>query len=234
MGARFPDTRVTVWVSREGEFWGKDGSAWTDRRMRFDSFARQVSKPDPRRRMYLAAQPLSDDFHALRRDLRLPESLRRARPRVLMWIGQAGNHTRPHYDVLHNLFIQVSGSKVFTVVSPRYIRRLSPSPAESSDAAVSALTAIPPSVPQRQIRVRPGDVLFLPAFWWHEVHTEEGGISVNCWWRPPLADLAEASLARLVAHPFVAEDPRRLRTFVRLPAGRSPRAVVASLAARSG
>jgi hypothetical protein len=37
-----------------------------------------------------------------------------------------------------------------------------------------------------QIDIKEGDLLYLPAGWWHQVSSHEGQhIAINYWWRPP-------------------------------------------------
>jgi ribosomal protein L16 Arg81 hydroxylase len=36
------------------------------------------------------------------------------------------------------------------------------------------------------VEIKEGDLLFLPAGWWHQVSSHEGQhIAINYWWRPP-------------------------------------------------
>jgi jumonji domain-containing protein 7 len=35
-----------------------------------------------------------------------------------------------------------------------------------------------------EFTINAGELLFLPAFWWHQVQCEDTGISVSFWWAP--------------------------------------------------
>jgi hypothetical protein len=39
----------------------------------------------------------------------------------------------------------------------------------------------------------PGEMLYLPIYWFHEVYTLEGGISVNFWWQPTVGQALRAN-----------------------------------------
>jgi len=97
-----------------------------------------------------------------------------------------------------NIFLQLSGSKTFVLFPPSQTGNLYQYPihhALDRSCQVDLLRAdterFPRSAPTRlkgcTVTVRPGDVLFLPAYWWHEVITEPIGpdeemtVSLNFW-----------------------------------------------------
>lgn len=104
---------------------------------------------------------------------------------VKLWIGgPTGLVANLHYDATHNIFHQVSGSKRFTLLSPdkwKYLSvysRLHPSHRQSQIIGNrSALVALKPF----EIVLKPGDTLYLPPFWFHQVETLEPSVSVNVW-----------------------------------------------------
>jgi hypothetical protein len=62
--------------------------------------------------------------------------------------------------------------------------------------------------------IEPGDVLFIPAFWWHHVTSIDVAISINYWWRPPLNACLYPNFFRLVSSTSVYHDPSVLTQWV--------------------
>lgn len=91
---------------------------------------------------------------------------------VALWLGPAGTHTRPHYDPHHVVLIQVQGRKRV---------RLAPPPPPEAAAGFDGwylrgpLAALEPL----EVVLGPGDALFLPAAWLHEVHALEPSITLS-------------------------------------------------------
>lgn len=103
-------------------------------------------------------RPLWDDLHDL------PEPLVAPTPPhgVAMWLGPAGTHTRPHFDPHNVLLLQVEGRKELRIAPP-------PGPDHAAifegwylDGPVDALSPL-------TLTLGPGDALFLPAGWVHDV-----------------------------------------------------------------
>jgi hypothetical protein len=113
----------------------------------------------------------------------------------LVWLGSKGVTTPFHFDEMHNVFLQVYGQKRFTLLPPTawnklylypkfHIRHRNvqlpefPLPQElfSEFPLYEYTTAIP------QIAdLNPGDVLYLPPLWFHQVEALSTSISVNVW-----------------------------------------------------
>jgi hypothetical protein len=55
--------------------------------------------------------------------------------------------------------------------------------------------------------LEPGDVLFVPALWWHHVISIDIAISINYWWRPPISACLYPSFFRMVSSRSVYDDP---------------------------
>jgi Cupin-like domain len=98
-----------------------------------------------------------------------------------------------HYDPYHNLLCVVTGQKIVRLVPPcatELLHNVAPSYAESANHADDDLFN-----PQRRKKIdgnsngqllefilNPGDALFLPEGWWHQVASTAGTIAVNFWW----------------------------------------------------
>jgi len=143
------------------------------------------------------APHLADDFTSLDDCIPLfaPRFLRRRLVRgPLLWIGPKDMVSPLHLDPEHNLFAQVYGRKEWFIFPPSDQRDLYVPWPEHPDGILnwSPIDVSAPDVerfprygrlrPYRHV-LEPGEVLYLPAGWWHGVRYEDIAISVNMFWR---------------------------------------------------
>jgi hypothetical protein len=117
-----------------------------------------------------------------------------------IWISPGETITPLHHEVTHNLLAQLEGDKVVTLYSPRERRAMYPHPPWSRMPHVSRVAAHDPDLSAHRrfadavphvAKLAPGDVLFIPALWWHWVRTERPSLSHNLWFaRGPVAFVA--------------------------------------------
>lgn len=116
-------------------------------------------------------------------------------PLVSAWIG---NRTTAlaHYDMSHNIACCLVGRRRFTLFPPEQIENLYPGPLEPTPGGqVVTMTDIGAPDFERFPKLRdalaaayvaelePGDALFYPAMWWHQVDAlERFNVMVNYWW----------------------------------------------------
>ena len=163
---------------------------------------------------YLAQYPIARAAPRLLEDIEPPEKYMKT-PAVLpkslaarlrldpaLWIGPAGSVTTLHFDSTHNLFVQISGAKKVILIPPGQSGFLyypcrdfglnlhfSPVDAERPDPERHPRFA---RATPREIIVRPGEMLFIPATWWHYLRALEPSISLNFWWNTPATLLGPA------------------------------------------
>ncbi|KAI1815034.1 leucine carboxyl methyltransferase [Poronia punctata] len=128
---------------------------------------------------------LERDFPGLAGDFQLPpelafvtehlfSSVLRISGRVNMWL---------HYDVMANVYCQISGSKRLILFPPTDVSYLSIPPGSSSssiDVFTSPLTSTHP----HEATLNPGDILFLPPVWLHTATPlSDLGVAVNVFFR---------------------------------------------------
>lgn len=152
-----------------------------------------LAPSDPARRLYIMQQSIELDLPELAPDVREPALLGGERAAAHFWLGGAQNVTPLHYDAVNNLFVQVWGAKRFTIFDPGQSDRLYPFPVTARFHHISHVDVERPDLARYprfaqaealECELRPGDLLFLPAFFWHHVRSLDTTISVNFWWAP--------------------------------------------------
>lgn len=166
------------------------------RQMPFDAFIDLITQDRAGNDAYITAynnalngkalKPLEDDLgffeQILSRDV--------AQPHGMMWIGPADTFTPLHHDLTNNLLVQVVGRKRVIMVSPDEWPRLYND--RHVFSLIKDLAAIDePFEAARDIGalafdLEPGDALFIPIAWWHQVRSLDFSVSItytNFLWR---------------------------------------------------
>ncbi|KAI0914642.1 leucine carboxyl methyltransferase [Ustulina deusta] len=162
----------------------------------FASFMKEVEPGGKQYLRALSAEHPSDlpanieaDFPGLASDFQLPpelsfvkrnefSSVLRISGRMNMWL---------HYDVMANVYCQITGSKKLLIFPPDDISYLSFAPGASSSSIdvfsgleTPALALTHP----HEATLRPGDILFLPPLWLHATAPlTDFGVAVNVFFR---------------------------------------------------
>ncbi|XP_053134592.1 tRNA wybutosine-synthesizing protein 5 isoform X2 [Hemicordylus capensis] len=131
---------------------------------------------------------LRKQFPVLADDIWIPEYFEKEQFfSTVFRISSAGLQLWTHYDVMDNFLIQVTGKKQVVLFSPRdapYLY-LSGTKSEVLDVDQPDLKKYPLFAKARryQCHLEAGDILFIPALWFHNVTSLEFGIGVNVFWR---------------------------------------------------
>jgi hypothetical protein len=180
---------------------------------------------------YLHRQSLDEHLPELRDDVRVPSYVdHRAMLLLSLWMGPAGSVTPIHHDFTDNLFVQVKGRKRVILYDPEPDCAFYRMPFRSSNGRSSwhvsqvgsADTADYDAHPQfRQARavesvVEPGDIVFVPNFFWHEVHSlDTPSISLSYWWDQRTVAETQAAIATLTEFvSFYAAQPPTWRSMI--------------------
>ena len=113
-----------------------------------------------------------------------------------IWIG---NRTciAPHFDNTENIACVVGGRRRFTMFPPEQIGNLYPGPLDLTPAGqpISLVDVRKPDLDRfprfaqalraaEVAELGPGDAVYIPALWWHNVEAlEDFNVLVNYWWR---------------------------------------------------
>jgi len=115
--------------------------------------------------------------------------------RIALWLGGAGTHTPLHHDGDNTMFCQVVGRKRFRMAPPEQLALLDHARGVFNlwDPCEPEVAAESPG-PLVELVLEPGDALFIPAGWWHQVDALDPSISVSIqqfawpndynWYRP--------------------------------------------------
>lgn len=120
-------------------------------------------------------------FHTLLDDVEFPEKYidRSKIPGHLsFWLGPAGTMTPMHHDGNNILFCQVVGRKKFSLLPPTEASLLATARGYYARPELAASRDVPAAVPLEVI-LEPGEALFLPVGWWHQVEALDLSVSLS-------------------------------------------------------
>mmetsp|Transcript_4418 Transcript_4418/g.16725 ORF Transcript_4418/g.16725 Transcript_4418/m.16725 type:complete len:406 (+) Transcript_4418:264-1481(+) len=110
---------------------------------------------------------------------------------IAFWLGAQGNNFGLHSDLFAEQFlVQHQGTKEVLLLLPRDAARIAPFPFlssplfyKSAHRSVSNLDLAGDPDGCLRAELCPGDVLYIPAWWWHEVRTISSGLSLSATYR---------------------------------------------------
>ena len=108
-------------------------------------------------------------------------------------VSSAGCQLWTHYDITNNLLCQLTGTKRVVLYPPHQVRNLYVHTSSSRviDIDNPDYELFPKfrlaEQHRRECILQPGDVLFIPSLWFHNVLSFEASVSVNIFWQhlPP-------------------------------------------------
>jgi hypothetical protein len=153
----------------------------------------QCAAEPERGTLYMGSLRASQHLPGFATENHLPFLSPEIEPRV--WIGNA-SLVSCHYDTFDNLACVVAGIRRFTLYPPDAIGDLYVGPIDHTMAGppVSLAAGSAPGDPRYPrfaaareraltVKLMPGDALYLPKLWWHQVEaTEPVNLLVNFWW----------------------------------------------------
>jgi len=150
------------------------------------------------RSSYLAVASLHQAFPQLEGDVPLPDYLRHDGKLHLgpyMWVALKGHYEFCHFDPDDNFLVIIRGRKRVRLFGHHNLQSLYPNPLGSYGKTIQSRVDLdnvdPVKFPSfahptngkklvcQQTVLQPGEMLFIPAFYWHQVTALDTGISVN-------------------------------------------------------
>jgi len=150
---------------------------------------------------YALGRGLSTQFPGLTEEIVLPTALSQFYSGIgrflerNIWMSHEGTRTALHFDAQENFNVQVEGEKCFWLY-PTYDKGMYPMKMNSQASYVSPVD--PRNLDRGkypdfstsagyEVITSPGDMLYIPYGWWHQVDTTgEQNLNVNFWWVPRL------------------------------------------------
>jgi hypothetical protein len=204
---------------------GLKGFNFERRQMRFlDALDAMLSNLDRHlsQSIYIGSIPTDNCLPGFSAENALPILPPAVAPRI--WLGNPSN-VSAHYDTFDNIACVIAGTRQFTLYAPELIDRLYVGPIDHTMAGqpVSLAASSPPDDERfplfRGVRdealvaqLMPGDALYVPKLWWHQVEaTAPFNGLVNYWWDPFAAGPDAPYTAMLLAMIAISERPPRER-----------------------
>lgn len=173
----------------------------------------------PNKKHYIMQRSLTECFPELLSDVEMPKYVNSHKEVVSnFWYSESGANTRAHYDYSNNIFVQVSGVKRVRLFSPSDTQFLYPHditdyvtmdgvnhPAVQA-SKISSIDEIDylrfpefKHATSYEGILRGGDILYIPAGWWHEICSLDVSMSVNYWWKLKIDEFPFQQLAHVVS-----------------------------------
>lgn len=183
----------------------------TSKKMKFTDFTNWiVQKKTTNEYYYLQQSSIKTSFPELLPDIEVPDYIEQKLFIIAnLWIGTGGNISPLHYDMSENFLCQLRGRKRVLLFEPKQTSLLYPFPAHSKIPHMSQLNIdqidrdkFPKFQKAKYIdcMLEPGEMLFIPAFWWHQVYSlDQLNIAINFWWKTNFKEYLKPNGRRLVS-----------------------------------
>ncbi len=191
------DVGLEIIVSKDQSTIGNQEKGWLTHRklsMGFHEFLNTIEDSNQLKRYYYLQYQKFDKFPHLLNDIEVPAFIPSKDINTRLWIGSGKNITPVHHDTQSNILTQIRGRKQFTLFPPSESSALYPFPFRSKNRALSPVNLKEPNYekyprfkdahPVEGI-LEPGEMIFQPVFWWHQVETisDDITISVTFMWK---------------------------------------------------
>jgi hypothetical protein len=198
---RFGDIAIRVVVSDSQQFGYDDKRERTIVQMTLSEFLqRGIRDVGGDGKYYVLGKSPAEQFPGLMEEITLPKQLAPfigGMGRFLernIWMSHGGTRTALHFDTQDNFNIQIEGEKIFWLYPPRidgmypykfYSQASYVSPVDPRHLDRERFPLFPDPEDGIEVALKPGDLLYLPYGWWHQVDTTgEQNLNVNFWWVP--------------------------------------------------
>lgn len=182
LAQRFGDVRIEACVGREGD--ARPDSNWREHRVELSlrEYVDRMLAVGEGNDLYLIANNRNTargELRALWDDVVLPAGWFHE-PRLpwgsALWLGPAGTITPLHHDTSNILFCQIHGRKRIVLAPPWASALLDTADGVYNRRGPEAL--VREGIPSLDVVVEPGEALFIPVGWWHDVRALDASVSL--------------------------------------------------------
>jgi Cupin-like domain len=151
---------------------------------------------------YLSQVDMRNYFPQLMEDIVLPDFFKTEPRDINLFFGfknkKYASTSKLHFDEIHNIFVQLRGRKRFVLFPHTDYLSFYP-PLEDDDYSSMCSKVNPdeldlelfPKFPVHEkieVILNPGEILYIPPFWWHHVTAIDENISLTFWYPPKVTD----------------------------------------------
>nr|XP_051704285.1 tRNA wybutosine-synthesizing protein 5 isoform X3 [Oryctolagus cuniculus] len=180
------DVKVHVAAVAQMDFISKN---FVYRTLPFDELVQRAA--EEKHKEFFISEDVADirkQFPLLEADIKFPNFFKKEQFFSSVFrISSSGLQLWTHYDVMDNFLIQVTGKKRVVLFSPRDAQYLYLSGTKSEvlniDNPDLAKYPLFSKARRYECSLKAGDVLFIPALWFHNIISEEFGVGVNVFWK---------------------------------------------------
>jgi len=145
---------------------------------------------------YMAVQNIKRCFPELQDECILPGYIEKIHNGPFLWVGHEGHYEYCHFDPDASMMMMIEGRKQVRLFSCQDLDRLHPNPLGSRGKTIQSqidcdLKDLDEKYQQfaeatcYNCQLNEGDLLFIPAFWWHQVTSLTDSVSINTFFGDP-------------------------------------------------
>ncbi|WP_323073550.1 cupin-like domain-containing protein [Mycetohabitans endofungorum] len=214
------DKVLAVNISKNGKFdytpahEFKNSTKYDKKIMTFGDAGRKIIEGDENQCLYIMQKSIPEEFPEIMNNIIIPKLIIPHNPIINLWFGK-NTITPLHFDMANNFFAQLNGNKKFTIFSPHDTCNLYPYHHDLAFSHISHVDASNPNLLQYpnfskarayKFTLNFGELLFLPAYWWHHVNAIGTSISVSFWWPQEISQFLECPNSMLTLNNLYKED----------------------------
>ena len=153
-------------------------------------FENYVFKADPDNIAYIAQHNWLYQLPSLSQDFTVPDlcdiflNSIQDRPLIHMWFGMKNTMSPLHFDNYNNIFTQITGYKHILLVDPKFSTAIA-NGSNSNTCNIESVNLLNfllmKNIPYHELILKPGESLYIPKFWWHQVKSISFSISISFW-----------------------------------------------------
>ena len=184
------ENELTVEVSQDDNFVFY-GQTYASEEMKLGDFLNVFDKQDRTKNYYIAQQDVEKDLPQLKADIKRPDfTALLDYDETLFWMGSGGQRTPIHYDDAENLLTLIDGTKKIRLYDPSQSNFLYPIERDANGGLTLEVNITDPDLDKYplfskavgiDVELHAGDMLYMPAYWWHEVVSVNRNVAVNFW-----------------------------------------------------